>query len=308
MLRLILSIGIINCFLIHMVPGQSWEVDQGLMEFTYQDIPGPPPAGPLISKWQVGVGNSYSYPDFFSIGKYKFVLDYIIKEPALVINDTSLFVGVGIDFPKGKVHVNHSNTFGAQRAAMQIGPFSGSGRGYLTVNKPTADNNSNIALFRDNGASSVAINKHSATYQLKVYGDIDANNLFMVSDARFKTNISEISGALTDLRKIKPRYYTFKSEVQSGRNLPSGPQFGLLAQELREVYPHLVKESRDPETVGDESPAYYSVNYLGLIPVLIAANQELDHKYHQLQQQNQMLEERLMQLELAWEKSGDQSP
>jgi hypothetical protein len=274
------------------IEAQDWQVDQGLMRFTYEDTPGPPPAGPLISRWEVGIGNSFTNPDLFSIGIYKFVLDYIIRQNALVINPDDLFVGVGTELPVGRLHIDHLNSLGTQKPALYVGPTTGAAQGYLNINKPEADNNTNIARFRDDGATKVSINESEATYQLEVFGDINADNLFMVSDANLKTNIQDLKpGATQLLHQLRPRSYDFKTKMKNHRQLPTEPQLGLLAQELKEVLPNLVREKMQTDEDGNEMGMTMAVNYLGLIPILIASNQEIDKSLQEMQIKHQVLQQ-----------------
>ena len=79
----------------------------------------------------------------------------------------------------------------------------------------------------------------------KVNGDIYANNISNTSDARLKTNITD----------IKLEHY------------------GLLAQEVQKLFPELVHE---------DGAGYLSVNYMELIPLLIQAVQELSAEVDEL--------------------------
>ncbi len=301
-MRPILTLTILSFFLLSSMQAQDWDVDQALMRFTYENTPGPPPAGPLISRWEVGVGNDFSNPDYFTFSQYKFVLDFIIKQHAMVFSDDNLFVGIGSDEPQSKLHVNYSKTFGNDVPAVHIGPYSGSGHGYLTINKPENDVNDNIARFRDNGATTVKINEHENAYQLDVNGDMQADAYYLSSDANFKTDIRDITHAMDILSQINPRAYQFKPELQRSRNLPSEKQYGLLAQEVEQVLPELVKKQADLSEEGEEQGEIYSVNYLGFVPILIAANQEMADQLTAVKNENTALKSRIQSIENTVEK------
>ena len=86
-------------------------------------------------------------------------------------------------------------------------------------------------------------------------GDLTIN-----SDMRLKSNILSLSGALAKLLEIDGKTYTMKSNEKDTK-------IGLLAQDVLKVFPELVKaENNSEETL--------SVNYQGLIPVLINAIKE----------------------------------
>ena len=81
-------------------------------------------------------------------------------------------------------------------------------------------------------------------------------------------------------------------DVTPSLNLPHGQQFGILAQELQQVFPNLVKNTslpvdkiRQTEQEKGGLSEISVVNYDGLIPVLIAAFQEQNERINQLEQQ-----------------------
>ncbi len=100
------------------------------------------------------------------------------------------------------------------------------------------------------------------------------------SDETLKQNIEPIEGALEVIQQIEPKSYSFLTEEYSQLNLPEGEQQGVIAQELAEVLPQLVKQTTAPamfDTLGNEISAaieFQSVNYTGLIPYLISAVKE----------------------------------
>lgn len=88
------------------------------------------------------------------------------------------------------------------------------------------------------------------------------------SDIRLKKNIVPLSNTLSNIGKINGYRYHWKD--------PSNPdlQIGFIAQELQKIYPELVKENEQ----GD-----LSVNYSGMIPVLLEAIKELQQKVEELE-------------------------
>ena len=88
-------------------------------------------------------------------------------------------------------------------------------------------------------------------------GLLTANDIYLISDKRLKTNLHKIENPLKKLKKING--YTFNWILNNGS---SG---GVIAQELKEVMPSLVYESG----------GYYKVNYNGVIALLIESNKEL---------------------------------
>ncbi|MBK6754722.1 MAG: tail fiber domain-containing protein [Flavobacteriales bacterium] len=95
-----------------------------------------------------------------------------------------------------------------------------------------------------------------------------------------KTNVEDLEDASSIIAQLSPKTYEFIPGVHANLFPPSGPQIGLLAQDLEEVLPQLVDDVTDPAAYDEQgnelSPAmtFKSVNYIGLIPVLIGAMQE----------------------------------
>jgi hypothetical protein len=95
-----------------------------------------------------------------------------------------------------------------------------------------------------------------------------AGDLTVNSDARLKSNIISLGSTLAKLMKIDGKSYTMKSNEKENK-------IGLLAQEILEVFPELVK-------AGDDKNETLSVNYQGLIPVLINAIKEQQNQIDEL--------------------------
>ena len=87
-----------------------------------------------------------------------------------------------------------------------------------------------------------------------------AGNLNINSDARLKANIVSLGATLTKLLQIDGKSYTMKKDDSEKQKI------GLLAQDIEKVFPELVSESNGIK----------SVNYQGLVPVLINALKEQD--------------------------------
>jgi Chaperone of endosialidase len=130
------------------------------------------------------------------------------------------------------------------------------------------------------------------------------------SDARTKTGIAPITSALSTVRRLSPKTYQYRQDL--GINLPVGQQFGFVAQELEQVLPQMVSEvalspgHADDEASADDASAKQpalssikSVNYIGLIPILTQAVQELAAQLDAKDQAIQALETRLNAQEQA---------
>ena len=100
---------------------------------------------------------------------------------------------------------------------------------------------------------------------LTVSGNVTATSFNATSDRRIKDNIISIDREVID--NILPRKYINK--------LTNIPEFGLIADEIQEIYPQIVNGNKD-------SLEFQSVNYIQLIPLLIKEVQELKNKFKQL--------------------------
>ncbi|GIW68499.1 MAG: hypothetical protein KatS3mg099_447 [Candidatus Parcubacteria bacterium] len=81
------------------------------------------------------------------------------------------------------------------------------------------------------------------------------------SDARLKKDVATLSGSADNLSRI--RAVTYRWLKESSTSTP--PRFGVIAQEIQEVFPELVQTNPDNKL---------SVNYVGFIPILIDAVNE----------------------------------
>lgn len=110
---------------------------------------------------------------------------------------------------------------------------------------------------------------------------IGTGPVYTISDESFKQGITDEVPGIETLLQIQPKSYEFRTEEFGFMNLASGTQYGILAQELQELLPNLVREASKPEIADPESGEILSpgmdhlaVNYDGLIPVLIKSVQE----------------------------------
>ena len=94
-------------------------------------------------------------------------------------------------------------------------------------------------------------------------GDLTIN-----SDARLKSNIISLGGTLAKLLMIDGKSYTMKTNESQSK-------IGLLAQDVQKAFPELVKTANDSDKT-------LSVNYQGMIPVLINAIKEQQKQIDEL--------------------------
>ena len=113
-------------------------------------------------------------------------------------------------------------------------------------------------------------------------GDVYAVNFISLSDRKFKTGITQLKSStlLEQLMKLKPSAFEFKTDQYPKMGLPKGKQMGFTSDEVKQVFPELVKPTVSPARYDKDrkllakEEKYESVNYIGFIPILIASVQE----------------------------------
>ncbi|MEC7085480.1 MAG: tail fiber domain-containing protein, partial [Bacteroidota bacterium] len=160
-----------------------------------------------------------------------------------------------------------NNTLASDYASVAIGQYNNSLSSVTTNGSATAYDTDNTALVIGNGVDG---DNRSDALVVKFNGDATlAGNLNINSDARLKANIVSIGSTLSKLLKIDGKSYTMKKDENKKQKI------GLLAQDIEKVFPELVSESHGVK----------SVNYQGLVPILINALKEQDEKMKSQQSQ-----------------------
>ena len=187
--------------------------------------------------------------------------------------------GIGTSTPTYKLHIGSSNnglriegpaTSGSGGSALNIG-----GAGDVVVDAPSFP--AGRFIIKENG--NVGIGKATPTYKLDVVGDINAsglvraNGIALSSDARFKQNIITLPNALSNLLQLRGTNYFFNTKAFPDKNFSTDKQMGVVAQEVEKIYPELVSTDKD---------GYKSVNYIGLIPVMIESIKEQQKQIDEL--------------------------
>jgi hypothetical protein len=129
-----------------------------------------------------------------------------------------------------------------------------------------------------NGTGSSTASRTNALVMLKngttqVSGVWTGPGFTVISDKRVKTNSSKLKHGIETLKRIKTYQYELKT-------IPSKKRFGFMADEFEKIFPELVITLNDKEK-------HKSIDYIGLIPVLVKAlitqQDEIDHLKKQLE-------------------------
>ena len=177
-----------------------------------------------------------------------------------------------------------ANTTASDYASLVIGQFNSSGSS--VTNNATSYNTANTAFVIGNGTDS---SNKSDAFKVMFNGDTTVSNDLTVSgdvvissDARLKSNIVSLGSTLSKLLQIDGKSYEMKGKQK----------IGVLAQEIKEVFPVLVSED-DNEML--------AINYQGLVPVLINALKEQDAKMKEQEKKINRLEKILLKLNENYE-------
>jgi trimeric autotransporter adhesin len=142
-----------------------------------------------------------------------------------------------------------------------------------------ASSSSSNELMRIKGNGNVGIGTNNPNTKLDVAGVVNATSGYtQVSDIRYKRNVTKLHNPLNNLLQLNGAQYYFNQEDFPAMNFSSSKQIGLIAQEVEKVFPELVSANNE---------GYKSVNYTGLIPVMIESIKE---QQKQIEKQNEQIE------------------
>ncbi len=121
----------------------------------------------------------------------------------------------------------------------------------------------------------VGIGRENPAYLLDVNGTIRVSSTLYSSDERLKSDIKPLTDEKDKLYLLQGKSYkkaplpsdmkdslSLAEKAKRKEEIIATPEYGYLAQELKEVFPDLVSQ---------DSAGYYAVNYIGLIPVIVEA-------------------------------------
>ncbi|MDR0364409.1 MAG: tail fiber domain-containing protein [Bacteroidales bacterium] len=181
-------------------------------------------------------------------------------------------------------------------------------------------------IYLTRGGSTITIVASYVPNSITFYEDITAPSVIKSSDERFKSNVQSIENPLQQLLSLngvkydyndKERLdkYTIKPEKEpdysdiTEKELESLkqdeeyekqrsekiPQMGLIAQEVREIFPDIVRE---------DELGYLGIDYLCLIPVIIEAMREQQNIIDLQNSKIDELEEKLNEIGKSASQSG----
>lgn len=261
---------------------QNWNASNSYPYITFQN-----PA----ANCRHGIGINTS--DNFVIGRVTGINCNFAHQDFVIVNATGN-VGIGTSTPIDKFEVVGALTTSGTAA------FSKANTGYLdyyneqvrigiTGGNPTTpaifridqyscDYSVNRTPFYINSSGSIGVNTLSpGTYKLNVNGAFYAAG----SSKEYKTSICEYNTDSCMFMKLKPVTYDYKEEWKHlGKQLKSGTQIGLIAEDTAEVFPELavLKEEENEQVVRNVDYEKLSIILLSEVQKLRREVDDLKHK------------------------------
>ena len=184
---------------------------------------------------------------------------------------SSVNVGIGTQTPDAPFHVKSNSSSGLPgilveeneddyaRISFQSISFSARFWDIAALNKSTNSNAEFNFFFNNFGNVLVLKGNGNATL---------SGTLTQLSDSRLKTSITPLKNSLSKVLQLNGYTYRWKDNARD-----TSVQIGVMAQEVQKLFPQLVSEDKD---------GLLSVNYNGLIPVLINALKEQQQQIDEL--------------------------
>lgn len=210
------------------------------------------------------------------------------------------FYGYGIQGEGGYV--------GVQGASLLAGSGDRFGlRGY------GSNGNINYGIFAKGSGGSTSYGIYAeagggtaANYAGYFSGNVYTSGTYSPSDRKLKNNIHQLNNALSMIAKLNPSVYFYRTEEFKQMKLPGGVQYGLIADEVKQVLPTAVIKAVQPGEYKDHNEKgkkvkdeveFDAVNYTQLIPVLIGAIKEQQSIINNQDKKIDELEKRLSVVE-----------
>ena len=192
----------------------------------------------------------------------------------------------------------YHNTTGDSNTALGVGAgsttlsgdFTGSWNIYVgrDVGPASSGESNTIRIGNGNQGQTFIAGISSTTITgSPVYVDSDGQLGTAASSRRFKDDIADMGDASSALMRLRPVTFRYRPEYTHG---PRSLQYGLIAEEVAEVYPDLVQY--DPKTGEPQTVYYHLVNAMLLNEV-----QKQQKEIAALKEQNKGQEQRLSALE-----------
>jgi hypothetical protein len=135
---------------------------------------------------------------------------------------------------------------------------------------------------------------NASSYAAYFSGNVFCSGSYLGSDQNLKQNIQDYSGGMNIINQLHPKQFQYRQDGYfQFMNLPKGDHCGLIAQEVEQVLPDLVKDtsffpakatplSESSDLQNSEALNFKALNYTELIPIMIKALQEQQQEIEEL--------------------------
>ena len=194
-------------------------------------------------------------------------------------------VGVGTDSPASRFHINHTSSQGACTIILQTTDTCANGtiswrscagvtQAQIGSNYNVGDSSGNLEFITSGNTrllvtsgGNIGMGTTSPSYRLHVNGTFYAAG----SSIEYKESISQYDTDSCLFMCLKPKTYQYKDEWKHlGKDLKSGTQIGLIAEEVAEVMPELAVLVNE-----EENKVVRNVDYEKLSIILLSEVQKL---------------------------------
>lgn len=191
------------------------------------------------------------------------VLDLLRKDGTIVADESAGILQFSVDddnmYTISQIEATSANTAGSGNSG---------GGNLLFKTTPFGSGQTPAERMRINSSGNVGIGK-SPTTLLDVNGTTTTISLVETSTRELKEDIQPLENQLEKIKQLQPVEFTWKKDKKK--------DFGLIAEEVEEIYPYLVEHDNDDNLIG--------VKYSKLTSVLIKALQEQQNQIDELKEE-----------------------
>jgi hypothetical protein len=201
-------------------------------------------------------------------------------------------VGIGTTSPGTKLHIDGPAPADANDAQLRISESNGN---FILVGRTRdygfVQSHNREPLALNPLGNNVGIGTTAPVTTLHVDGSASkpgGGPWSVSSDVRLKKNVKPLKGALGKLLRLRGMRFEWKEPEKQGNLV--GPQLGLVAQDVEEVF---------PEWVDTDLSGYKILTVRGFEALTVEAFRELKAENETLRMKNEELEDRIKVLELS---------
>ena len=177
-----------------------------------------------------------------------------------------------------KLGISQNDTININHANISNGTISNA-----SISNGTISNVSSISSIGNISNNNITLSASGDITCTNLYASNDVIAQYTQSDILLKDNIFKIENPLSKILSLRGVEFEWNSKSKNH----VGKDYGLIAQEVREVAPHLVMKRSD---------GYLGLKYEGIIPFLVGAIKEQQHKISSLERDIEEIKSKINRL------------